>query len=323
MKTHSINVTMKVGIIGAGFVGAACAKAMLLRGICQEIVLIDKKRELAQGLSLDLSHGAVLCQATHIYAGDYSDLADANIVIITAGINEKAGKAIDRKDVQGRLRLLPQNYVIYQDIVPKILQKTTTAPILVVTDPPDPLADIAREIVLSSGASNQIISSGTFLDTVRFQIQIAKEFNCHPSSIDAMVIGEHGTSQVYVWSSARIGGELILDIVERNGWDKTDFKSNIEKRVKYANIEIIEGTGASQHGIGIVVSRIVEAMLRNEGLVVPIGIFQPAYGVTLSLPAIINQEGVSEVIALTLSDSERAALESSASLIRSALESLN
>ncbi len=309
---------MKVGIIGAGFVGTACAKAMLLRGSCHEIVLLDIDERRAQGVSIDLSHGEVLCSPTRISSGNYDNLKDSSVIVITAGINEQAGEAIDRNDNLGRLRLLPDNALIYKEIIPNIVRVVPNAPILVVTDPPDPLADVAREIT----ASNQIISAGTFLDTLRFKIQIAKRLNCHPSSVDAMVIGEHGTSQVYVWSSARVGGELVLDLVTQNGWDISQFMLEIEKSVKYANIEIIEGTGASQHGIGIVVSRIIEAILRDEGLVIPIGIYNPDYSVTLSLPSVIDKNGVSKIIKPTLSDEENIALKKSASSIINALTAL-
>ncbi len=310
---------MKIGIIGAGYVGTACAKAMLLRGSCHKIVLVDIKRDRAQGVCTDLSHGEVLTQPTMIVAGDYTDLEGAKIVVITAGINEQAGDATNRKDSLGRLRLLKPNAQIYADIVPQIAQIVPEAPILVVTDPPDPLADIARSLT----TTNPVISAGTFLDSLRFRLQLGKKFNVHPSSVNAYVIGEHGTSQVYVWSSAQIGGELVLDLAKRKGWDIFDFKSSVEKAVKYANIDIIEGTGASQHGIGIVTARLIEAILRDEGLVEPVGVYQPSLGVTLSLPSIITQAGVAEVLHIKLSEEEAKALNNSAKVIKDALRTLS
>lgn len=314
---------MKVGIIGVGAVGTAGAKAMLLRGSCHEIVLIEKDDEQSQrrarGVASDLSHGAVLCPRTRIWAGAYHDLADAAIVAITAGINEQAGKAIDRGDQRGRLRLLPHNADIYSDIVPRLAKVAPRAIILVVTDPPDPLADVARG--LASG-TNAVISSGTFLDTLRFRLQLARRLECDPASVDALVIGEHGTSQVHVWSSAQVGGRSVLDQVKDKGWDEQSFQSEIETAVKYANIDIIEGTGASQHGIGIVTARLVEAILRNEGLVAPVGVFQKQFNVTLSLPAIIGQSGVVKVMMPSLSTNESARLVQSAAVIADALASL-
>ena len=185
---------MKVGVIGAGFVGAACAKAMLLRGSCNHIVLSDINVKKAKGLANDLSHGELLCPATRIESGAISSLAGATVIIITAGINELAGKAIDRNDKADRLRLLPHNTEVYIDIIPQITEIAPKAIILVVTDPPDPLADVVRRITPKA----TIISTGTFLDSLRFRLQIARQLGCHPASVDAYVIGEHGTSQVYV-----------------------------------------------------------------------------------------------------------------------------
>lgn len=323
---------MKVGIVGAGAVGAACAKAMLLRSSCHEIVLLDTKvrkikdeetgqeREirLDQGVATDLSHGELLCPPTRVNHGDYEDMADAAVIVITAGINEKSGKAIDRGDARGRLLLLPHNAKVYKEVVPEIVRVAPEVPILVVTDPPDPLADIARK----HGAKNPIISAGTYLDTLRFRLQLGRRLGCHPASVDAIVIGEHGTSQVYVWSSAQIAGRPVLDLAEDQGWEREVFRSEVEEAVKYANIDIIEGTGASQHGIGIVTARIIEAILRDEGLVAPIGVFQPQFKVTLSLPSIIGRSGVSKILTPALSAEETEALESSAAAIANALARL-
>lgn len=309
---------MKVGIIGVGAVGTACAKAMLLRGSCHEILLLDLDERRVRGVVADLSHGGLLCPAVRLRVAGYEDLADAAVIVITAGINEKVGRAIDRGDAQGRLRLLPHNAEVYRDIVPRLAAVAPEVPILVVTDPPDPLADVARQLTLT----NPILSAGTFLDTLRFRLQVGQRLRCHPSSVDALVIGEHGTSQVYVWSSAQCGGVRVLDLVAREGWDVASFRADVESAVKYANIDIIEGTGASQHGIGIVTARIVEAMLRDEGLVAPIGVLQPELGVTLSLPAVIGRGGVSKVLTPVLSTEESAALSASAAAIAAALASL-
>lgn len=310
-------VEMKVGIIGVGAVGTACAKAMLLRGSCHEIVLLDlKERDLhSQGVANDLSHGEPLCPATRISVGDYSDLRDASAVVITAGINEQAGGATDPKDTLGRLRLLPDNAKKYRKIVPQILDVIKTAPIVVVTDPPDPLADVVREFTTST----PVLSTGTFLDTLRFRVQLARKLGCHANSVEAIVIGEHGRSQVHVWSSARIGGQAVLDRAAQQGLDLAAFRKEVEAAVGLANIQIITGTGASQHGIGIVTARIVEAILRDEKLIAPIGAWQPQFRVTLSLPGVIGKQGVSTLPTPLLSDEETAALENSAAVITEAL----
>jgi L-lactate dehydrogenase len=318
---------MKVGIIGVGAVGTSCAKAMLLRGSCHEIVLLEKddeaSRKRAEGVALDLSHGGVLCPGATIRDGRYEDLANSDVVVITAGINEKTGKAIDRNDPRGRLLLLEDNTEIYNEIVPQLVRVAPTATILVVTDPPDPLADVARELSVKNGGKNLVVSSGTYLDTLRFRLQIARKLDCDPNSVDAMVIGEHGTSQVYVWSSSQIGGESVLSYAARKHAGVADFtvdkfKSEIEANVKFANIKIIEGTGASQHGIGIATARLVEAMLRDEGRIFPVGVFQEEFSLTLSLPVAVGRGWVSKPFVPALSEAETAGLAASAEAIRQA-----
>lgn len=304
---------MKVGIIGAGAVGAACAKAMLLRGSCEEIVLLDKNKRRAVGVANDLSHGGLLCPDVRIEAGNYTELANASVVVITAGINEKAGKAIGRSDKLGRNRILRPNAEVYHDILPKLACLPPKTPILVVTDPPDPLADLARKLT-----KNPVLSTGTFLDTLRFRYQIARQVQCPASAVDAMVIGEHGLSQVYVWSSAKVDGELVLQRITREGGEVEGFRSKVESAVRLANIDIIEGTGASQHGIGIVTARIIEAILRDEGFVAPIGVWQESFNVTLSLPASIGRDGVSAVLDPELTTEETELLRKSAKAIEAA-----
>jgi L-lactate dehydrogenase len=195
-------------------------------------------------------------------AGDYDDLRGAAIVMITAGANEKRGGATDRADPAGRLRLLATNATVYKDIVPRIVAAAPDGLLLVITDPPDPLADLARRI----SGHDHVLSSGTFLDSLRFRFHLGRRLGVHLKSVEAQVIGEHGTSQVYLWSTARIAGAAIAQD------DPT--RNEVENEVRYANISIIEGTGASQLGIGVVAARIAEMIGRNEGAVVPIGSHQ-------------------------------------------------
>lgn len=318
---------MKVGIIGVGFVGTACAKAMLLRGSCQEIVLIDlpEREQHTRGVRNDLSHGEPLCPSNRLTVGDYTDLKDASVVVVTAGINEKSGGAINRKDPWGRQRLLRKNVAVYRDVIPQIVAQSSEVPIIVVTDPPDSLADVALEEVRGKGAKNTIISTGTFLDTLRFRIQIAQRLNCSAKSVDAYVIGEHGKTQVYVWSSVRVGGIPITELLPSRFANAAEFRSEVESGVIDANIDIIDATDASQHGIGIVTTRIVEAILDDEDFVAPVGTRHDEFGVTLSLPSIIRKGGVVEVLkrptALTQEESrEEDALRASAAYIAEALE---
>jgi L-lactate dehydrogenase len=279
---------MKVGIIGAGRVGCACALAAVARGSARAIVLVDRTRKRAKAVATDLRYGSPLCPKATIVDGDYDDLADAALVMITAGINEKAGGATDRNDPEGRLWLLDKNAEIYRDIVPRIVRAAPGAVILVITDPPDPLADIAR----TSAGHDRVLSTGTFLDSLRFRVYLGEHFDVDANQVEAQVIGEHGISQVFLWSTARIAGVSIDKLIEERGETLDDVHRQVETSVRYANIAIIEGNDASQFGIGIVAARMAEMVLRDERAVIPIGRYNYRFGVTLSLPGIVGRGGV-------------------------------
>ena len=309
---------MKVGIVGAGAVGTACMFAMALRGSAKEIVLVNRNRKRAEGAVADLHYGSVLAPTVDLQAGDYADLRGATVVAITAGANEKTGGATDRSDPAGRLRLLGTNAAIYRDIVPAIVAAVPEALLLVVTDPPDPLADVARRVA----RHDRVLSSGTLLDSLRFRFHLGKRLGVDARSVHAHVIGEHGTSQVYLWSTAQVAGTPLLPSLLPNGVSAEAFRKDVENDVRYANIDIIEGTGASHLGIGVVTARIVEIIGRDERLAVPIGAYQKAYGVTLSLPSQFGRQGVERVFMPDLAEDEAHALQKSAAALRTALESI-
>jgi L-lactate dehydrogenase len=271
---------MKIGIIGAGRVGCACALAAVTRGSARTIVIVDRTRKRAKAVAPDLRCGSPLCPKNTVVDGDCDALADAELVMITAGINEKAGGATERSDPQGRLRLLDKNAEIYRDIVPQIVR---AAP---------------RSVSL------------------RFRVHLAEHFNVDANQVEAQVVGEHGVSQVFLWSSARIGGVPISTLVEQRGETLDSVRKQIEQSVRYANITIIEGNDASQFGIGIVSARIVKMILRDERAVIPIGSYNEKFGVMLSLPSIVGREGIVRTFEPEMSREERQALESSAASIR-------
>ncbi len=305
---------MKVGIIGAGGVGSACLLSLVMRGVACQVVVLDKNHERAKGVVADLQYGATLSPAVELRAGQYSDLADAMLVIVTAGINEKTGGATDRSDPAGRLKLLDTNASAYRDIVPNVVAVAPQALILVVTDPPDPLADLARQLA----GHERVLSSGTFLDTLRFRLHLSKRLKVNPMYIDAQVVGEHGTSQVFLWSSARVGGAPIAELLGHGGQSIDAFRQSVEQDVRFANITIIEGTGASQLGIGMVTARIAEAILRDEHAVIPIGSYNPKYGVAISLPSVLGRQGVSQILEPEMSDEERRGFQRSVEVLRNA-----
>jgi L-lactate dehydrogenase len=307
---------MKVGIIGAGAVGAACAMAMIARGVAREIRLVNRTRARARAMALDMSYGAPLAPAVDIRCGDYDDLSGAALVAVTVGVNEKTGGATDRDDPSGRLRLLEANARIYEDVIPRVVAAAPNAVLLIVTDPPDPLTDIARELA----EHDRVLGTGTLLDSLRFRVHLARQLGACPQTIAADVLGEHGTSAVFVWSQARIAGNPVLREVERRGLDAGVFRAQIERDVRTANIAIIEGIAASQYGIGLVTARIAEAVLRDERCVLPIGSHHPRYGVTFSLPSVVGIDGVLEVMEPELAEDERAALAQSAETLTKARE---
>jgi len=306
---------MKLGIIGTGNVGCAIALAVVTRGSAREIVLVNRTRRTAEAVATDIRYGVPLSPPVDIRDGDFDALAGAGVVLITSGVNEKTGGATDRNDPQGRLRLLDKNAAIYRDIVPQIVRAAPEAVLVVVTDPPDPLADIARE----AARHDRVLSTGTYLDSLRFRVHLGKHFGVDPKSVEAQVIGDHGTSQVFLWSAARIAGVPVTELAKKRGENLDDIRTQLEKDVRYANITIIEGHDASQYGIGIVSARIAEIVLRDERVAIPIGSYQHEFGVTLSLPSTVGRAGVLEVMQPELSSLERRALESSVESLRSAL----
>jgi L-lactate dehydrogenase len=311
---------MKIGIIGTGTVGCACAMAAVNRGSAREIVLVNRTRKTAEAVATDLRYGTPLTPKIEIADGDYDALEGAGVVMITSGVNEKTGGATDRNDPQGRLRLLDKNAAIYRDIVPRIVRAAPEAVLLTVTDPPDPLADIARDAARQAGGDAQVISAGTFIDSLRFKVHLGKHFGVDPAGVEAQVIGDHGTSQVFLWSSARIGGVPLTALLTKRSETLKELREQVEKDVRYANITIIEGHDASQYGIGIVSVRIAEMILRDERAVVPIGSLQKEFGVTLSLPSVVGRGGVIEVLQPELSNEEREGLQRSATNMQIALD---
>jgi L-lactate dehydrogenase len=190
------------------------------------------------------------------------------------------------------------------------------AVLLIVTDPPDPLADIVRETC--PGAV--VLSTGTYLDSQRFRVHVGKHFGVDAAHVQAQVIGDHGTAQVFLWSSARVGGVPVAALLKSRGERLDELRHDLEREVRYANISIIEGHDASQYGIGIASARIAEMVLNDERAVVPIGSYQKSFGVTLSLPSVVGRGGVIEVLEPEMSDEEREGLRKSADALNKALD---
>jgi len=306
---------MKLGIIGVGAVGAATAMAVALRARVRELVLVDKDRTRARAVATDMHYGVPLSPLVAIRDGDYDDLDGAGLVVIAAGVNEKAGGATDRSDPAGRLRLLDANVSVFETIAPRLVKAAPDAVILIVTDPPEPLIDVMRHLV----GHDRVIGTSTYLDSLRFRVHLAERFGVSPACVEANVVGEHGTSSVFLWSSARIGGMDVAAALAKRGSGFDAFRREVEQDVRYANITIIEGLGASQYGVGMVAARVAEVVLRDERSVFPVGSYNARYGVALSLPSVVGRQGVVEALSPEMSNDETRALERSAETLRAAV----
>ncbi len=303
---------MKMGIVGVGAVGSAVAMAAASRAHIREIVLVDLNRARAKAVATDMHYGQALSPVVTIRDGDYADLGGAGVVIVTAGINEKAGGATDRSDPAGRLRLLEANVKIFRDIVPKLVKAAPDAVIVIATDPPEPLAEVARRLA----GHERVLGTSTYLDSLRFRLHIGERLGVGPEGVEANVVGEHGTASVFLWSAARIGGMPVRDLLARRKIAFDDFRKTVEQDVRFANITIIEGIGASQYGIGMVSARIAEAILGDERAVFPAGSYSARFGTTVSLPSVIGRQGVIEVLEPAMSDDEKQALDRCAARLK-------
>jgi L-lactate dehydrogenase len=306
----------KVGVVGLGAVGQACAFALVLRGSCREIVLVDRTHERATAVAADMRYGAPLAPTVEITGGNWGDLAGASVVLICAGVNEKGGGATDRDDARGRMKLLEANASVFRDVVPPIVAAAPDAVLVAVTDPPDPLADLTRALA----GHDRVLSTGTTIDTLRFRVHIAAKLGVHPSAVEGLVVGEHGTTEVMLWSSVRVGGTALDDAlgVSHPHRSVDDLREEVEREVRYANITIIEGNDASQFGIGVACARIAEAVLSDERAVMPVAAHRERYGVAIGLPTIVGHEGPAGALEPQMSEQERCAFERSVATLRDA-----
>lgn len=304
----------KIVIVGAGWVGATTAYALIMGGTAEEIVLIDKIKEKARSEAMDLSHCASFVKPVRVYGGDYKDCTGAEVIIIAAGAPQVPG--------QSRLELVETNTRIINQVVTSILDYTTEAILLIVTNPVDIMSYVAWKV--SGFPSGKVIGSGTVLDTSRFRHLISIRCGVDPRNVHAYVVGEHGDTEVPLWSTANIAGvnlELFCRHCERTCGEEN--RKEISHQVRQAAYVIIEGKGATYYAIALVVKRIVESILRNEHSVFTVStLVDGIYGIRdlyLSLPCIISNKGVERVIPLTLDPREEEELIRSAETIKSYL----
>ncbi len=308
----------KVGIVGCGFVGSASAFALMQSGLFSEMVLIDVDRDRAEGEALDIAHGMPLASPANIYAGDYADIADAGVVIITAGANQKPGET--------RLDLVSKNVSIFKSIVPQITHSGFDGILLVVSNPVDILTYVALK--LSGLPANRVIGSGTVLDTARFKYVLGEHLGVDPRNVHARIVGEHGDSEIAIWSLANVSG-IPIDVFSRlRGREHSaETMAKIENDVKNSAYEIIEKKHATYYGIAMSVKRICEAIVRDEKPILPVSnLMEGEYGISdiaLSMPAVVGAEGIEYKVPAPFSDEEQARLRESAEVLKSVIEKLD
>ena len=303
--------TNKVGLIGTGMVGASFAYSLMQRGLANELVLIDMDAARAEGEAMDLNHGLPFVRPMRIVAGDYADLADAEVIVICAGANQRPGET--------RLDLLKKNAGVFRDIVPKITAVNREAVLVVATNPVDILTYITAQIAgLESG---RVVGSGTVLDTARFRYLLGVHYGVDPRSVHAYVVGEHGDSELALWSLANIAGVRLPDFVGANGqgYDLAAL-DRIFDQTRNAAYEIIQRKKATYYAIGLGLLTIVEAVLRDQNTVLTVASrLAGQYGVTdmaISLPTIVGRRGIEELLNLPMSADELAAFQRSAQLLK-------
>jgi len=309
----------KVTVVGAGSVGSTFAYALMISGLAREIVIVDKNQQKAKGECMDLNHGLSLAHPTRIYAADYSGCTDSDIVVIAAGAKQKPS--------QTRIDLVQTNADIFKDIVSKIVKYAKDAVILVVTNPVDILTYVTLKV--SGFPASKVIGSGTVLDTSRFRYLLSKHCKVDPRNVHAYIIGEHGDTELPVWSNADIGGMKIEKYCPTcKNYNHCEQKKELEKifdEVKNSAYKIIELKGATYYAIGLALVRITEAILRDENSVLPVStLINNYYGINdvcLSLPSILNKDGVDQFLKIDLSNEEQDKLKQSAETLKKILNS--
>ena len=308
----------KAAVIGCGFVGSTIAYTLMQKGLFSEMVLLDANKAKAEGEAMDISHGLPFTHAMDIYAGEYEDIADASVVIITAGANQKPGET--------RLDLVQKNAAIMRSIIKEIKRVNCEGILLIVSNPVDILTEVAlRE---SGFPKERVIGSGTVLDTARLKYIISEKLDVDSRNVHAFIVGEHGDSELAAWSCANIYGIKLQDFAKMRGYEH--FAQDMEevyKGVRDSAYEIIERKGATYYGIGMAAEKIVEAIVRNSHTVAPISVsLDGKYGVEglcLSIPTIVGRGGAEQVLEIDFSEEEMKKLRKSAEELGAVLDQVN
>lgn len=309
----------KIAIIGCGFVGSACAFALMQSGLFSEMVLIDSNEERAEGEALDISHGLPFSKPMQIYSGTYDDITDAGIIAITAGAGQKPGES--------RLELVHKNVEIFKSIIPEISKRNYKGILLIVSNPVDIMTYTALK--LSGLPSNQVFGSGTVLDTARLKYLLGEHLGVDARSVHAFILGEHGDSEIAAFSSANVSGielKKFCDFACKTDKHEEAMKE-IGEDVKLSAYEIIKKKGATYYGIAMSVRRICEAIILDQKSILPISCLQNGKNgienVVLSMPMIVGKHGAERSVEISLSEEERQAIKSSADMLKGIIKTLD
>lgn len=307
----------RVVIIGTGMVGATFAYSLMINGVASEIVLIDANEERAIGETADLNHGISFVRPAIVRPGSYEDCREADVIVMTAGAAQRPGES--------RLELVGRNVRIFEEVIPKIMATGTQAVLVVATNPVDIMTYVTLKI--SGLPPHQVIGSGTVLDSSRFRYLLSQHCGVDPSNVHAYIIGEHGDSEVAVWSLANIGGLRFGEYCPVCGRDCGPLrKEDIFEQVRTAAYQIIKAKGATYYAIGLALVQIVETILRDEYSVLTVStLLQGEFGlenVALSLPSVVNRRGLVRKLNITLSPEEEAGLKKSAAVLKEVIDAI-
>ena len=307
----------KAAIIGCGFVGASIAFRFLQQGLFSRLVLLDANRDKAEGEAMDLSDGLPYGAAMEITAGTYDDIADCGLIVVTAGVNQKPGET--------RLQLIQRNAAIMKSIIGEITARAFEGILLIVSNPVDVLTYVARE--LSGYPRERVIGSGTVLDTARLKQLLGEDLGVDSRNVHAFIVGEHGDSELAVWSGANVSGLDLDDFCRLRGQElHQPARERIYREIRDSANEIIKRKGATYYGIAMAVGRIAECVVRDEHAVLPISVvLEGEYGldgVALSIPSIVGKNGLEKILEIPLSDTEGEALRGSARQLKEAAQGL-
>lgn len=307
----------KAAIIGCGFVGSSTAFSLMQKGLFSELVLIDADRDRAEGEAMDISHGRPFAHTMKIYAGSYEDIGDCAMIIITAGANQKPGET--------RTDLVHRNVEIFKSIIPSITKQDFEGILLIVANPVDILTYAALKI--SGYSKERVIGSGTVLDSARFRYLLGEHLKVDSRSVHAMIIGEHGDSELAVWSGANVSGIDVNDFCEIRGfYDHQQAMDQIYRQVRDSAYQIIEKKGATYYGVAMAVVRIAESIIRDEHAVLPISsLMEGEYGLTdlcISVPTIVAENGAEKVLEIPLNEKEQKELAESAAEVQKILREI-